>query len=233
MPVAFSLGSDTEDFRTGPLWNVLGGNSGWSQWEQDVLFFKCQHLLTTILRAIRSFHTVPCHLLSRLITQMQFQASYLMAVLLQRKILSCSLNAAGAATPLCDGKALCLCLLLLWDGFWKGGGILNHSGQWGLAFSRVSANLQFCMILTGWEEMQEVAILVFRLACWQPYHTVDARCDLNKNISFLCTCAAGGPHPEHLYLCPWDFGPKFSALHLDSVCFIWKCWRWVPAWYHL
>lgn len=39
-----------------------------------VLFFKCQHLRAAVSHAIRSFHTVPFHLLSSLSTQMQFFA---------------------------------------------------------------------------------------------------------------------------------------------------------------
>lgn len=70
---AFSIGSNSEGFRAGAQQGILRKAQVEANRNKDVLFFKCQHLLTTISHAIRSFHTVPStfyHVLSHT----QFQA---------------------------------------------------------------------------------------------------------------------------------------------------------------
>lgn len=78
-----------------------------------------------------------------------------------------------------------------------------------------------------------MTVPVFQVACWQLQHAVDAHCDLNENISFLCTCAAGGTTSAGFTLVSlrsWTqvlgFALRFGLLYLEML-------EIGPAWYRL
>lgn len=82
-----------------------------------MLFFRCQHLLTTVFRAIRSLHTVPFHLPSSLSTQTLWQARCLMVAPLRREILSCFFEHCSGHQSLVQWLAPCPFYLYAMMGF--------------------------------------------------------------------------------------------------------------------